>query len=246
MASAIYCINDIKDVESDQKHPKKCKRPIASGAISKLSAIAIMILLIIMSYAILLALGDKALIIGGVGVITIYLIINIAYCFKLKQYAIIDVFIIASGFVLRVIMGGVVCNIWLSPWIVGMTFLLTLFLAFAKRRDDVIINQETGTIVRKNILRYNLDFLNQTLGLIASITIVCYIIYTVQPEVEARLRSQYVYVSSVFVLAGILRYLQVTIVDNKSGSPTDLLLRDKFIHVCILGWILTFSIIIYF
>ncbi len=127
-----------------------------------------------------------------------------------------------------------------------MTFLLALFLAFAKRRNDVTIYENTGVKTRKNIARYNLPFLNQAIGIVASITMVCYIMYTVSPEVVARFDNSYLYLSSIFVLAGLIRYLHITIVDSKSGSPTRILMNDRFIQATILGWILTFVIIIYF
>lgn len=158
---------------------------------------------------------------------------------------IIDVFIIAFGFVLRIFVGGVAVGIHLSHWIILMTFLLALFLAFAKRRDDVVIYQETGVSARKNVNRYNLEFMNQTIGIIASITMVCYIMYTVSEEVVERMHTQYLYATSVFVLAGIVRYLQITIVDVKSGSPTKVLMKDRFVQLCIIGWILTFILILY-
>lgn len=174
------------------------------------------------------------------------MLLNIAYCLKLKLFAIIDVFIVASGFVLRLVAGGVACDIWLSPWIVSLTFLLALFLAFAKRRDDVVQYELKGSITRKNVNRYNRAFLDQVLGLIGAIIIVCYVMYAVSPDVEARLDSQYVYVTSVFVLAGILRYLQLTIVDSRSGSPTAVLYRDRFIQSCVACWILMFMFILYY
>lgn len=244
IASAIYCLNDIRDVKADKAHPKKCHRPIASGKVSISTARVIMAILIIASFGVcfLLNNGRTAALLG---VISLYLVMNIAYCLKLKQYAIIDVFIVSFGFVLRIAAGGFACGIWLSPWIVSLTFLIALFLAFAKRRDDVVMRERTGVVTRKNTLRYNLDFLNQTLSIIGSITIVCYILYTVSPDVEARMSSRYVYITSVFVLAGILRYLQVSIVDVRSGSPTKILLRDKFIQLCIVFWLLSFLIIIY-
>ena len=126
-----------------------------------------------------------------------------------------------------------------------MTFLLALFLAFAKRRDDVVIYQDTGVSARKNVNRYNLEFMNQTIGIIASITMVCYIMYTESEEVVERMHTQYLYATSVFVLAGIVRYLQITIVDVKSGSPTKVLMKDRFVQLCIIGWILTFILILY-
>ena len=170
---------------------------------------------------------------------------NIFYCVKLKQIALVDVFIIAIGFVLRVILGGVVNEIELSQWIVLMTFLLALFLAFAKRRDDVVLYQETGVLPRKNVNRYNLDFMNQAISIVGTITLVAYIMYTVSDEVMSRLGSRYIYFTTIFVLAGILRYMQLTIVDVKSGSPTKVLMKDKFVQLCIIGWVLAFLILIY-
>jgi 4-hydroxybenzoate polyprenyltransferase len=171
---------------------------------------------------------------------------NIAYTMILKSIPIIDVMIIAIGFVIRVIVGGVSTNIYLSEWIIIMTFLLALFLAIAKRRDDVIIYQNTGVIPRKNTNRYNLDFMNQVMSVISAVTIIAYIMYTLSPDVIERFGSRYIYLTSFFVLAGIIRYLQITIVDLKSGSPTKVLFRDRFIQFCILGWIIAFFVIIYF
>lgn len=170
---------------------------------------------------------------------------NIAYCVKLKQIAIIDTIIIATGFVLRILIGGIVTQIWISEWLILMTFLLALFLAFAKRRDDVVIYTNTGVKARSNINRYNLDFMNQAISIIAAITIVCYIMYTVSDEVVQRMESSHLYLTSIWVIAGILRYLQLTIVDVKSGSPTKVLMKDRFTQLCIAGWIASYFVILY-
>lgn len=246
-ASGIYCFNDIYDVESDKNHPEKCNRPIASGAISKSVAYVIMAFCFAFSFAII-TLGDFEL--GGgkyqlYGVVCFYILMNIAYCVKLKQIAIVDVFIIAIGFVLRIMAGGFATGIHLSHWIVLMTFLLALFLAFAKRRDDVVMYEDSGVKMRKNVNRYNLAFMNQLIAVVACLTMMCYIMYTVSPEVVSRFGSSFIYLTSIFVLAGIIRYLQLTIVDVKSGSPTKVLMKDKFVQFCILGWILSFAILIY-
>jgi 4-hydroxybenzoate polyprenyltransferase len=246
-ASSIYCFNDIYDVEADRLHPKKCKRPIASGAISKTMGYIIMAASLLISLAILLMCQN---LIGGgkiylLGILAFYYLMNLAYCIRLKQQAIVDVFIIALGFVLRILMGGVATGIYISHWIILMTFLLALFLAFAKRRDDVAMFEASGVKARKNIDRYNLDFMNQAISVVASITMVCYIMYTVSEDVVTRLGSRYVYVTSVFVLAGIIRYLQVAIVDVKSGSPTKVLMKDRFVQASVLGWLLTFALILY-
>lgn len=243
-ASSIYCFNDIYDVEADRKHPKKCKRPIASRAVSIPKAYGLMTIMLILSLALAYcSLGDTNL--SVIGVICFYYLMNIAYCVKLKQIALVDVFIIAVGFVLRVVLGGVVNDIELSQWIVLMTFLLALFLAFAKRRDDVVLYQETGVLPRKNVNRYNLDFMNQAITIVATITLVAYIMYTVSDEVMMRFGSRYIYFTTIFVLAGILRYLQLTIVDVKSGSPTKVLMKDRFVQLCIVGWIASFLVLIY-
>lgn len=244
IASAVYCLNDLCDLEADRLHPKKCKRPLASGKISRSDDIVLMIVLSALSLAIsyfLLGSSNVKVIL----IILFYLCLNILYCLKLKQYAIIDVFIVSFGFVLRLVAGGVACNIWLSPWIVLMTFLIALFLAFAKRRDDVVLYENQRIKVRKNVIQYNLSFMNLTLSLIGAITIVCYIMYTISPEVELRFENKFVYVTSVFVLAAILRYLQVSIVDQRSGSPTKVLLHDRFIQICLLLWFASFVIILY-
>ena len=175
-----------------------------------------------------------------------YFVMNLAYTLKLKHYPLIDVFIIALGFVLRVVVGGIATDIYLSHWIILMTFLLALFLAFAKRRDDVMIFTQTGVEARKKTKRYNLEMLNLILAILATVTIVCYIMYTVSAEVIERFHNQYVYVTSVFVLIGIFRYLQLTLVDIKSGSPTEILIKDFVIQSCIAAWMVTFTLIIYF
>ncbi len=243
-ASSIYCFNDIYDVEADRRHPKKCKRPIASGAVSIPQAYGLMVVMLLLSLGLAFwALADKSM--AVIGVICFYYVMNIAYCVKLKQIALVDVFIIAIGFVLRVILGGVVNGIVLSHWIVLMTFLLALFLAFAKRRDDVVLYQETGVLPRKNENRYNLDFMNQALTIVSAVTLVAYVMYTVSEEVTRQFGSHYIYLTTVFVLAGILRYMQITIVDVKSGSPTKVLMHDRFVQLCIAGWIASFLILIY-
>lgn len=242
MASAVYCINDISDVEADRIHPEKRHRPIASNEISIGRGVVLAVLLVACSLGICLISPHR---IEISAIILTYLVLNIAYTFKLKQFSIVDVFIISIGFVLRVICGGVASDIPLSPWIVLMTFLIALFMAFAKRRDDVVILENAGQKARRNIGEYNLTYLNITLGLLAGVTIVCYILYTLDPEVQTRLGSRYVYSTSIFVLAGILRYLQITIVNSRSGSPVKIVLHDRFIGVCIVLWIALFVVLIY-
>lgn len=245
VASSVYCFNDINDVEADRRHPVKCKRPLASGAVSMGTAWMLMALMFVLAALMTALLGDRGHILKVGGVLLFYYILNICYCAKLKQYAIVDVCIVAFGFVLRVLAGGFATDITLSKWLVLMTFLLTLFLSFAKRRDDVLRMNETGEPPRKNTIRYNLTFINQAITITASVTLVCYIMYTVSPEVVARLGSDLLYLTSVFVLLGLLRYMQITVVDKKSGDPTKMMLRDRFTQLVVVAWALTFMVLIY-
>ncbi len=245
-SSGIYCLNDIKDADRDRKHPKKCTRPIASGAVTKPQGFVLMLVcwaisagLLWMDYSVL----DHPTF--GYWIVITYVVMNLAYTFGLKNQSILDVFIIAIGFVLRVWYGGVQSGIFTSKWIISMTFLLALFLALAKRRDDVILYEKTGTKARKNVDRYSLDFLNQAITIIASITMVCYMMYTVSDAAVLNTGNHYVYITSIFVLAGIIKYLQLSMVDAKTGDPTKVLLKNRFIQLCVVGWFLTYFIIIY-
>jgi len=243
-ASSIYCFNDICDAEADRSHPQKCGRPIALGVISAKSAYAAAAVCLLMSLCVIFFWGGNARY-TVMALIIFYYIMNFAYCVKLKLYAIIDAVIISIGFVLRVSVGGAAAGIRCSEWIIIMTFLLALFLAFAKRRDDVILYINTGAAPRQNTGRYNLEFMNQIITVVATVAIIAYIMYTLSPGVMDYYNTNHIYLTGIFVLTGIIRYLQVTIVDVKSGNPTKILLHDRFIQCCIAGWIVSFLIIIY-
>lgn len=257
VASSVYCFNDIIDAEADRRHPVKCHRPVASGAVSKAQAVVLMVLMFVLSMLTLSLLTTEQIVPDGsplstlyspwtvVGIILFYYLLNLGYCAWFKRYAIVDVFIIAFGFVLRLLAGGLASGVVLSKWIVLMTFLLTLFLSFAKRRDDVVRMEKTGEAPRQNTIRYNLTFINQAITITASVTLVCYIMYTVSPEVTARAKSENLYLTTVFVLLGLMRYIQLSVVDNRSGDPTKALLRDRFLQAVVLLWALAFALIIY-
>ena len=242
-ASAIYCFNDIVDVDADRRHPVKCHRPIASGAVSVPTAYALMAVLALLSALLLFFLPQRA---GETaGIVAFYFLLNMAYCIWLKRHAIIDVCTVAFGFVLRILAGGMACNVAVSNWLVLMTFLLALFLSFAKRRDDVLRMNETGEPPRRNTIRYNITFVNQAITVTGTVTLVCYIMYTVSPEVVSRFHAPCLYLTSIFVLVGLLRYMQLTVVDEVSGDPTKILLRDRFTQAIVVAWIMVFLLIIY-
>ena len=242
-ASAIYCLNDIIDVDADRAHPVKCKRPIASGAITIPQAYGMMTVSLLISIVLMFLLPEGHA--KSILVIIAYFVINVAYCLRLKEYAIIDVCIIASGFVLRILAGGYATGVHLSKWIVLMTFLLTLFLAFAKRRDDVLRMNTTGRAPRKNTSRYNLTFINQAITITGSVMVVCYVMYTVSPEIIAQFATDKLYLTSILVILAILRYLQISVVDEKSGDPVKVALSDCATQLILLAWLLSFLIIIY-
>ena len=239
-ASAIYTLNDYRDIEEDRKHPQKRNRPLASGKISKPQAIIIMTVLGIVGFIPMYLLLSQA-----AAILLAYVVMNIAYSFYLKHIAIIDITIIAIGFVLRLFIGSAVTGIALSMWIVVITFLLALFMALAKRRDDVLIFLETGSKMRKAIDGYNLKFLDTSMAIMASVVIVAYTIYTTSPEVAEKFHTKYLYLTAFFVILGIMRYLQIALVFQDSGSPTQIVLKDRFMQFVLLGWFATFIWILY-
>lgn len=242
ISSSIYCLNDIIDVETDKQHPEKRNRPIAKGSVSLQEAYTLMILMCLLAYGVLFLLGLNG---KSILVISIYFVLNILYCVNLKQIPLVDIFIVSSGFVLRIILGGLVCNIELSQWIILMTFLLSLFLAISKRLDDIRIYNEKKILIRKNISHYNVEYIQLTLSIIASVTIVCYIMYTVDVDVVSRIDNHYLYLSSLLVILGVLRFLQIAIVEKQCCSPTKILMKDKFIQICIVTWGIFFLVLLY-
>jgi decaprenyl-phosphate phosphoribosyltransferase len=240
IASSIYVINDYKDVEADRLHPVKCKRPIASGAVSKPAALVFFVLCLAIGGLLAWYVKPKFAFVVG-----IYFMINLLYSFGLKNISILDILILSAGFVLRVKAGGVAATVAVSEWLMIMVFLLALFMAIAKRRDDVLIKTQSGQDMRKASKGYNMDFMNVMLALVSAVIIVAYLMYTMAPETMARFGTYRLYYTCLFVIGGLLRYLQITYVENNTGSPTKILYKDRFIQLTILLWVLSFYVIIY-
>ena len=247
VASSIYCFNDIIDVEDDRRHVEKCHRPIASGKISVTMGYMLMLLMLALSIAVSFALPCEVVstTLPLPYIIIIYWLMEMAYCLRLKRIAIIDLCILSMGFILRIAAGGAATGILISHWLIMMTFLLTLFLGFAKRRDDVLKFQKTKIPPRHNTKRYNLTFVNEAITVTGCVMLVCYIMYTVSPETIANFDNRHIYLTTIFVLLGVLRYMQLAVVDEKSGDPTKVLLRDPFTQLVVLCWAISFLLIIY-
>ncbi len=239
-ASGVYVINDHRDIEADRNHPEKRHRPLASGEVLPSQGITAMIALFMAALALAWWID-----IAFLGILLVYIGLNLGYSFGLKHISILDIMIVASGFLLRTLAGGVVASVPISQWLVIMIFLLALFLALAKRRDDLVIGMQSGKLMRKSVEHYNLDFANACLTMLSGIIIVAYLMYTISDEVVHRLGDN-LYFTSIFVIAGLMRYMQIALVENNSGSPTKLLYSDNFVRFTLIGWIASFFIIIYF
>ena len=243
VASSIYCYNDIIDVADDRRHSVKCKRPIASGRVTIGQGYALHVLMLALAVlACFIAGGRWAMLLA---VIMAYYVLDICYCRWLKRLAIVDVFVLSFGFVLRIFAGSTATGIMASHWLVLMTFLLTLLLGFAKRRDDVERMLRFGEAPRHNTKRYSITFINHAVTVTAAVTVVCYIMYTMSLSNPDRPLLEYAYLTTVFVLLGLFRYMQLADIDGKTGDPTKLLYRDHFLQLTILLWIISYAVLLY-
>lgn len=245
-ASSIYIINDYNDIAADREHPEKKFRPLASGDVSKNAAKTIFLLLWIMTAtvltlsAFLLHFSWQSL----TAVLAVYFIMNLAYTFRLKHVAIVDIFIIAAGFVLRVLAGGCATQIPISQWALLLTFLLALVLAIGKRRGELINARRTGK-TRRALDGYNVQFADIALSISCTLAVVCYVMFTLSPEVQHRFHPR-VFYTVIFVVFAFLRYLQQTLVYNSTESPTKVIYRDRYIQLTLLAWLAVFLMMIYF
>lgn len=238
-ASAVYALNDVVDAEQDRNHPDKCKRPIASGALSRREGI-IAGLIMLMAAWVLAGFLNREMLIFSV----LYFLANVAYSLSLKHFAIVDVSLIGLGFLLRVLAGGAVTGVPVSQWLIILTFLLALILGLAKRRGEYLVAMGENNF-RKALEGYNLPFLDMSMVVCSTVAIVAYLMYCFSPEVTGRIGSDKIFYTAFFVVIGILRYLQLTLVFGKTESPTRALLRDGFLQIVLLAWIGSFAWLLY-
>jgi decaprenyl-phosphate phosphoribosyltransferase len=243
LASSVYVINDWVDIEKDALHPTKKFRPLPSGLISKNQAIGIFVVLMLISISLIVFLIQNNLVIF---LLAFYFIMNIAYSFKLKNTSIIDITIIAVGFLIRVLVGGYATGVMISKWTILLTFVLALILAIGKRRGELVgLNEDKTT--RKALKGYSIEMLDMALSIMSAVTIVCYIMYTFSPEAIHTFKQNYdyVYFTVIFLIMAILRYIQQTLIENKTESPTKFLYKDFFLQIVLLAWTFSFFVLIY-
>ncbi len=245
-SSIIYIVNDYIDAESDRQHPEKKNRPIASGSISKRKALGIGAVLaaIIMIALFMLSWTSDEEVWKFTTVILAYLGMNIAYTFRLKHVAIIDVCLISIGFVLRVMAGGYMTEIPISQWAIILTFVLALVLALGKRRGELINAQISGK-TRRSLDGYNVQFADIALSISVTLAIISYLMFTVQPEVHSRFGNKIFY-TFIFVVFAFLRYLQQTLVHNRTESPTKIIYKDRYIQATLILWVVSYFLLIYY
>jgi decaprenyl-phosphate phosphoribosyltransferase len=238
LASATYIVNDLVDRAADRQHPTKRTRPLASGTARVDVALGLALVLLAGGAALGLWLGPPFLWwLAG------YLVLTLAYSLVLKRLSIVDVMAIAIGFVLRLEAGAALIAAAPSVWILLCTFLLALFLAIAKRRDDIVGLLDTTH--RASLAGYSKAFLDIAMAVVLAALMVFYALYTTDAAVMQRLGSDQLYLSVPIVLAGCLRYLQMTLVEERSGAPTELFWRDPFLLLSVAAWALLMALLIY-
>ena len=240
VASSIYIINDYVDIEKDKKHPEKKNRPLASGKISKNNALVLFFILVIITSILTYFFANKQVAI----LIAVYFFMNLAYSFKLKQIAILDVMIIAFGFLLRVFVGGYMTGLVVTDWTILLVFDLALILALGKRRGE-LVNADLEGVTRKSLDGYNLNFLNAALSITCTVAVMCYLMFILSPDTQQKFHHYIIY-TFVFVFAAVLRYMQQTFVYFKTESPTKLILKDQFLQLLIILWGISYVLLIYY
>lgn len=227
LSSSIYIANDICDLENDRKHPLKKERPLPAGLISVQGAITFGVCLAVFVFVSAYYLNPVFF-----KICVLYFVTFIVYSLFLKNVVIVDVLIISCGFVMRAIAGAVVIDVRYSPWFMVCTFLLSLFLALAKRRHEILFLNENATAHRKILEEYSTYYLDQMISVVTPSTIVAYTIYTLSPDAISR-NLEY---TVPFVVYGIFRYLYLVHQKGKGGSPELILLTDIPLLVNIMIW----------
>ncbi len=239
ISSTVYIINDIADVEADRQHPTKCNRPIASGKLSVKIAVIATVIILLICFPIAFFLSDEFAL-----VVLVYFLINLAYSKLLKHVPLIDVLIVAAGFVLRVAAGVSLIEVErFSPWLYVVTTLFALFMGFGKRRAELALLTDSANAHRRVLEGYSLPFLDQLITIVSSTTIIAYSLYTFSAP---NLPTNHVMMLSIpFVLYGVFRYLYLVQIKNEGGAPEELLLTDRPLQLTIVLWSIAILLVFY-
>lgn len=237
LSGCIYLVNDILDVEQDRKHPEKSLRPIASGALSIKAAWTAAVILLISSLAASFVLNQKF----GIAAVA-YAVLLVLYSFSIKKIVLLDVMTIAAGFVLRAVAGAVVIPVHISPWLLICTSLLALFMALAKRRDEILLLEEEAVNHRPSLEHYSVQFLDQLIIITSATTIIAYALYTFFSPTG--FNHPYLIATLPFVIYGVFRYLLLVNSGAGAGAPELLLVRDKPLLADIFLWAIACAIIV--
>ncbi len=240
LSSAIYTFNDLVDRDKDRRHPLKKDRPIASGAVSPITAIILVVVLIA------LGLGAAWSINTGFFVISIvFVAINALYSLALKDIVIVDVMTLALSFVVRALAGALAIDVPASKWMLINTLLLALFLGFGKRRHELVLLDENARHHRSSLTHYSPYLLDQLIGVTTASVVVMYMLYTFSTEVSQKLKTENLYITIPFVVYGIFRYLFLIHKREEGGSPTRLLFTDRPILITVVLWLVTVIAVLY-
>ena len=240
ISSAAYILNDVLDAPEDRNHPLKRLRPVASGRLKATTAALVAVLLALASLAGAWALDREFCLVVG-----LYAGVNVIYSWLLKRVILLDVFVIAAGFVLRVVGGGVVIHVVLSPWLIVCTTLLALFLALSKRRHEVVLLRENASNHRAILAHYTPYFLDQLIGIVTASTVMSYALYTLSLDAQTKFPGKRLELTIPFVLFGIFRYLYLVHQNEEGGNPTRLLFTDPVLLSVVLMWAASVIFIIY-
>ena len=234
VSSAIYTLNDIVDLEQDKHHPKKCRRPLPAGTVSVFSASILAALLGLLGLGLAYAVSSTALII-----LAGYALMNIAYSYRLKHVVILDVFIIATGFMLRILVGTLGVGILPSQWLLLCGLMVTLFLGFAKRRAEIIALNEDRSAHRKVLEHYSPVLLDKLIVIAAAGLIMSYSLYTMNPDTIRIHNTPNLIYTVPFVLYGVFRYIYLLHHQSQGGDPSHDLVRDPHLLIATSLWLAT-------
>jgi 4-hydroxybenzoate polyprenyltransferase len=240
LSGAVYLVNDVADRERDAYHPVKAQRPIASGALAPVTALTAASILA--TVGLIVAFELKPLF--GV-VAASYLVLQLLYSGPLKHIVIIDVLAIAIGFVLRVVAGAVVIDVPASHWLLICTILLALFLALSKRRHELVLLADGAGGHRRILQEYSPYLLDQMIGVVTASTLMAYIFYATSPETAEKFGTSLLGLTIPFPIYGIFRYLYLVHQKEGGGSPSEMLLNDRPLLLCVALWGLTVAAIVY-